>query len=101
MDGDVGPGGNLGGEGGHGDESDKSKDKGGDIDVSDVPAGVIEAEDERQEVNSQRQDPEKGHYGDILGDFVGDGEQDGGGARWQEEPEQAFFWVWRGRLGVG
>ena len=40
-----------------------------------VPAGAVEAEDERQQVQRQRHDPQQRHRRDVLRDVVGHGEQ--------------------------
>jgi len=42
---------------------------------SNVPAWIIEADDEGQEVKGQRQDPEKRNHGDVLTEFVRGGQE--------------------------
>ena len=42
-----------------------------------VPAGMVEAENETQEIESERDDPEKRDRGDILRNVIGDGEKKG------------------------
>jgi len=53
-----------------------------------VPAGAVEAQDERQEVERQRQDPQQRHGGDVLRDVVRDREQqDRAGGR-ERDPQR-------------
>ena len=73
-----------------------------------IPARAVEADDERQQVEAERQHPEEGHHGDVLAELVGDREEQHHAAGGQGEPEQfacqgrrLFDVVVVGRLRVG
>ena len=57
-------------------------------DAAVVPARAVEADDEREQVEAQRQHPEEGHDGDILTELVGDGQEQHHAAGGEGEPEQ-------------
>ena len=53
-----------------------------------IPARAVEADDERKQIEAQRQDPEERHYGDVLAELVGDREEQHDAAGGQGEPQQ-------------
>ena len=66
---------------------------------ADVPAGVIEADDERQQVERQRHHPQKRHHGHVLADVVRGGQQHQRPQRRQGEPAETVPERRRGERG--
>ncbi len=54
-----------------------------------VPARTVKTDDEREQVEDQGHDPQKGHYGDFLAHLAGDRQQQRAARHGDEQPEQA------------
>lgn len=57
-------------------------------DAARVPLRSIETEDEREQVDRQRQRPEEGHGGDVLRQLIGGGEERDGAGEAERQPER-------------
>src|SRR5438094_10590610 len=53
---------------------------------------ILEADHEREQVETERKDPQKRDYADVLAELVGRGEQHDGRAGGEPEPQQLLAW---------
>jgi hypothetical protein len=53
-----------------------------------IPAGMIETQDEAQEIEREGQNPEKRQGDDFLAKLVGGGQEQSGGAGGEKKPQK-------------
>ncbi len=54
--------------------------------LADIPARAVEADDERQEIETQRHNPHERGDGNVLADVVGDRQEGDRSDRWEHDP---------------
>ena len=70
------------------DEAGDTDDEQGGEHSAVIPTSVVEADDEREQVEGEREHPQKRDDGDLLAKFVGDREEQDGGERGEGDPER-------------
>ena len=71
----------------HADKWQRDQQRHG-IDAAHIPAVALEAQDERQQIQAERQHPQQRNDGDLLGHLIGGGEQQHRGAGGEREPQR-------------
>ena len=68
--------------------TDDHHDRGGGSSNARVPMFAVKADDERDQIETQRHDPEKGNDGHVLADLIGHGQQAHRAECGQQQPHQ-------------